>query len=495
MNMPSRQRQDASRWLGTTLASRYRVDGVLGEGGMGLVLAAHHLSLAQAVAIKVSHEPDDATARGRFLREARLAARIRSEHAARILDAGTLDSGELFLVMERLEGSTLREHLKQRGPLPVAETIDLVIQACDAVAEAHSLGIVHRDLKPSNLFLARRADGSPLVKVLDFGIAKEITSLDEADLTDTTDVIGSPHYLSPEQLRGARRVTPRSDVWALGVVLYELLSGQRPFRGHTRPEIYMDIGTAQEPPLGDLRADLPEGLVELIHRCLAKDAALRPPSVAALAASLLPFAPLASLQLIVERVGKLPEAPLGTSSESLVAVTPSSPSLDLEQTVSSWSHTPAKPAPAAPPSSSPVIALDPSPGASSSRPDVAPVSSVPARRPAALLALPLVVLGALAIFRLGVASGPAPGVTVSAAASPAPLPVVASQAPGTAATEVISAPSARPAVTASAPALAASAARAAEPRRNVARPVPASDPGAKAAASGHDALFLPTWRR
>ncbi|MEZ4314973.1 MAG: serine/threonine-protein kinase [Polyangiaceae bacterium] len=218
---------------GDIVAGKYLVDRVLGVGGMGAVVAATHTQLDQRVAIKFllpqmlgSREVVE-----RFQREARAAAKIRSEHVVRVSDVGTLDGGVPFIVMEFLEGKDLGELLQRRGPLPVPLAVDYVLEACEALAEAHAAGIVHRDLKPSNLFLARRADETDIVKVLDFGISKQITPealQSSPSLTRTTDVFGSPTYMSPEQLKASRDVDTRADLWALGVILFELISGAPP---------------------------------------------------------------------------------------------------------------------------------------------------------------------------------------------------------------------------------------------------------------------------
>jgi serine/threonine protein kinase len=200
---------------------------------MGVVVAARHVQLEQRVAIKflrrgAGHE---STAVERFLREARAAVALSSDHVARVLDVGTLESGEPFIVMEYLDGVDLGQVLDQKGPLPIPEAVDSVLQACEAIAEAHSLGIVHRDLKPSNLFRNNRRDGTTIVKVLDFGISKSADfniAKSEKNLTASGLVMGSPGYMSPEQVRNARTVDVRTDVWALGVILSRARPGRVP---------------------------------------------------------------------------------------------------------------------------------------------------------------------------------------------------------------------------------------------------------------------------
>jgi Tol biopolymer transport system component len=283
---------------GDVLLGKYRVEGVIGAGGMGVVVAATHLQLETRVAIKLLRpgKGPAGLAAARLLREARAAARIEGEHVARVLDVEALDAGTPCIVMERLDGRDLGAELLARGPLPVGDAVDDVLQACEAVAAAHAAGIVHRDLKPSNLFLTARADGSPLIKVLDFGIAK---ALDEGPgaiggdgvLTASCAVLGSPVYMSPEQLRSASRVDPRTDVWSLGVILFELLTARLPFEGGSTTAQLAAIAADPPIPLRDARPDAPAGLEAAILRCLAKDVDERMPDVAALARALAPYAP------------------------------------------------------------------------------------------------------------------------------------------------------------------------------------------------------------
>jgi serine/threonine-protein kinase len=238
------------------------------------------------------------------MREARAAARIRSEHVAKVSDVGTLPDGTPYIVMEYLEGFDLADTLAQRGPLPADEAIELVLQACEALAEAHSLGIVHRDLKPANLFLTHRADGTPCIKVLDFGISKVThpgTSQAEAALTHTTTIMGSPLYMSPEQLRATRGVDLRTDVWALGVILYELLSGEAPFLGPTLPDISVKIAVEPPPPLRAKRPDVSALLEAVILKCLEKDRDNRFLTLGEFAVALHELAPLRA-RVSIDRV-------------------------------------------------------------------------------------------------------------------------------------------------------------------------------------------------
>ncbi len=277
---------------GEILAGKYRVEYVLGAGGMGAVVAAHHLQLDRKVAIKflLPAMLVDQDAVARFAREARNAVRITSDHVVRVLDVGSLENGAPYMVMEYLEGSDLSAILRQRGPLPVKEAIDFVLQAMEAIAEAHTLGIVHRDLKPANLFCGRAADRRAHIKVLDFGISKGGGSAGiSAGLTATAAMMGSPFYMSPEQMDSAQTVDARTDIWALGVVLFELLTGKVPFSGETIPEVSIKIATRPPPPLQSLRPEAPEGLARVILTCLEKSRERRYRNAAELAAALLPF--------------------------------------------------------------------------------------------------------------------------------------------------------------------------------------------------------------
>jgi eukaryotic-like serine/threonine-protein kinase len=292
------------------VAGMYRIEHVLGRGGMGLVVAAQHTTLCQRVAMKLLL-PEAMSIDGAsewFLREARSAAAIQSEHVARLLDVGELENGTPYMVMEHLNGIHLAKHLRASGPLPVDEAVDYVLQACEAIAEAHMLGVIHRDLKPANLFLTARADGSPLVKVLDFGLSKPIrpdapNGL-EASLTATNTLIGSPHYMSPEQVRCLKTIDARTDIWSLGVILYELLTGQLPFDNGSVAAVVICIATEPPLPVEARRPDLPAGLARVIGRCLEKNTSRRVQSVSEFAQALAPFGSPRS-QVSVERVTRM----------------------------------------------------------------------------------------------------------------------------------------------------------------------------------------------
>jgi hypothetical protein len=281
--------------VGRVLLGKYRIEHVLGEGGMGLVVAARHLDLGQLFAIKLMLPAAlaDADAVERFLREARAAARLKSEHVARVQDVGRLEDGAPYMVMEHLSGQDLKQVLRARGALPPLEAITYVYQACEAVAEAHALGVVHRDLKPANLFLTQRLSGTPCVKVLDFGISKDLDPAQRVgpDLTKTGVIMGSPYYMSPEQLTNIKETDPRSDIWSLGVILFELLTGARPFATESLIELLSKIATVPPPRPSELRPDLAPDLEAIVMKCLEKPRERRFQSVRDLMGALLPFMP------------------------------------------------------------------------------------------------------------------------------------------------------------------------------------------------------------
>jgi serine/threonine-protein kinase len=281
---------------GGVLLGKYRIERVLGEGGLGVVVAATHLQLDQRVAIKYL-KPTALTQKSaveRFLREARLASQIKSDHVVRVYDVGTVDDGSPYIVMEYLEGFDLAG-LLDNGPLPVRTAVDYVLQACEALAEAHAMGIVHRDLKPGNFFLAKRAAGASVVKLIDFGISKggpgRSPSGSWERLTTGSEVFGTPVYMSPEQLLAAPDVDARTDIWALGVALHELLSGKLPFDGESVPQLCASILADAPVPLRRVRPGAPAELEAVILKCLEKDRKRRFRNVAELAQELAPFAP------------------------------------------------------------------------------------------------------------------------------------------------------------------------------------------------------------
>lgn len=285
--------------VGEVVAGKYEIQRVLAAGSMGVVVKAKHLHLGRNVALKFMLVQQAGgrlipEAVERFKRESRAAARLRGENIAQVLDVGALEDGTPYIVMEYLEGGDLRAYLDEEGALPVPEAVGLVLQACVAMAEAHSCGILHRDLKPENLFLTRRPDGRPLVKVLDFGISKLFASDEPAKgavQTQITQVMGSPFYMSPEQVRSTRDVDVRADIWSLGVILYELVCGKMPYdhRGTTM-DLLARILSEEPRPLATVASLLPAQLCAVADRCLKKNPNQRFQNIGELAIALEPFA-------------------------------------------------------------------------------------------------------------------------------------------------------------------------------------------------------------
>jgi serine/threonine-protein kinase len=310
--------------VGEILAGKYVVERVLGVGGMGIVVAAKHLTLGERVAIKFLRPeafgwPD---VLARFLREGQAAARLRGEHVARVYDVGKLDDGAPFLVMEYLDGADLGRILRDDGPLSVETAVRYTVETCEALAEAHAMGIIHRDLKPTNLFVVHRLDGSPTVKLIDFGISKLVapdSDVARVEMTQTAMTMGSPSYMSPEQMVSARDVDVRTDIWSIGILLHAMLVGAPPFQGASPVQIYQ-LMLKGAPPIRSVRPDVPEGVEAVILTCLQRDRALRYGNVGEVADALASFGPpqlrveadrilriLAALSLSpAERTGPLP---------------------------------------------------------------------------------------------------------------------------------------------------------------------------------------------
>ena len=294
----ARANQEGLPRAGEILDGKYRIEGLLGSGGMGVVFAATHLRLGQRVAIKMllPEWVGDAAVAQRFAREGRASVAIRSEHIVRVLDVDE-SQGRPYLVLEYLEGEDLEEIVATRGALPIPTAIDLILQACEALAEVHASGVIHRDLKPANLFLTYRADGSPCLKVLDFGISKATTGRISGFIEEGTQpltVMGSPHYMSPEQMQSAADVDARTDLWSLGAILHELLSGKPPFEGESITALCAHVMTEPPPPLTQLRHDVPPALEGVVLRCLEKDRLRRYADVGELARALAGFGSEAS---------------------------------------------------------------------------------------------------------------------------------------------------------------------------------------------------------
>jgi eukaryotic-like serine/threonine-protein kinase len=322
---------------GDVLAGKFRVERILGSGGMGVVVEARHIDLDERVALKLllpaALEQSDVVAR--FRREARAAVKIKSEHIARVIDVGSLDDGAPYIVMEYLEGYDLSKPIRQGARLAVPLAVDYILQAAEAIAEAHTMGIVHRDIKPPNLFLTHRADGSTCIKVLDFGISKVVGGLEsagdgetpEATLTHTSVVLGSPRYMAPEQISKPKTVDARADIWGIGATFYRMVTGHPPFEGNTLPEIFAAIlMTPKGPvPMHERCPEIPAELDPIIRQCMRINPAERWQNVGDLAAALAPFgSPAANwsaerVRGILQSAGippSLPSAFVGSGSSS-----------------------------------------------------------------------------------------------------------------------------------------------------------------------------------
>ena len=309
--------------IGAMVAEKYRIESLLGEGGMGFVFAALHVQLGHRVALKALHSSaiSDREVTERFLREGRALARLQGEHIARVSDVGTLPSGNPYMVMEFLEGQDLSRELAARGPLPLAEAVEFVAQTCEALAEAHVRGIVHRDLKPANLFLSHKLDGDVSIKVLDFGISKVSSAIDGIDveaenITMTATLVGTPKYMSPEQIQDSRSVDLRTDIWGLGTILYELLTQKRPFAAPTLALVCVKVLHEEVPPPSSVRPDIPPGVDAIIAKCLMKHPADCYASVGELVEALMSFGP-PSVRSSAARIQRILTASLRNSGGRL----------------------------------------------------------------------------------------------------------------------------------------------------------------------------------
>jgi len=294
---------DAGVSIGQVFQGKYRVEAILGHGGMGVVAECTHLALNERVAIKMLRQDVmlDQDAVQRFIREAQAAVKLKSEYVARVSDVGTFENGTPYMVMEYLEGHDLGELIKQRGVLPAQWAVELMLQTAEALAEAHSLGIVHRDVKPTNLFVTWRPDGTALIKVLDFGISKSPMGTD-MQLTQTQSLLGTPAYMSPEQMRSARLVDTRTDIWSLGTVFYEILEGRRPFEAESFSEMCVKVAVDPPTPM----VNTPPPIQQVILRCLAKGPEQRYNNMADFARDLVPFAADPhQAQMLVERMSRM----------------------------------------------------------------------------------------------------------------------------------------------------------------------------------------------
>jgi serine/threonine protein kinase len=328
---------------GDLLANKLRIVRRLGAGGMGVVYEAVQVHLGRRVAVKVirADESRSPEAQKRFMREARAQALLPTEHIGQVLDVDSLPDGNLYTVMEYLDGRDLKRELKKRGPLPLDEAAAYLIQACEGAAAAHAAGIVHRDLKPQNLFLTNLG-GKRKIKVLDFGIAKFLQGLRQ-DLTGSDRMVGTPTHLSPEQVAGGE-IDGRADVWSLGIVLFELLTGETPFRRDTALGTIAAIANEPTPPLTRFRPEAPSELAAVIEKCLAKRPDERFQTAAELADALAPFA--ASFSGVVPpalqspRGSSMPAAPNTPDPDSLPVIVPPAPPLPVITSKTATLHRP-----------------------------------------------------------------------------------------------------------------------------------------------------------
>jgi len=413
---------------GERIAGKYEILEVLGEGGMGIVYVALHTELNEHVAIKMLHpkRAGDQEVVARFVREGRTSVKIRSEHVARVLDVGTHKNGIPYIVMEYLAGEDLGQRIDRAGALPVPVAVDFVLQTCEALAVAHAMGVVHRDLKPSNLFVSEGSDGLPFVKVLDFGISKAADAV-EHGVTTTSDVLGSPGYMSPEQMRATRDVDSRADIWSLGMILWEMLVGAPMFGGATFPEVCSNVLNGKFVPLGDeAKQAIPEGLAAVVDRCLSLEPSARFATVKDLADALAPFAgPDAAAR--VARIARLAR-PTSDARRASSSVRPPALAATMPATPASSDVTTSKEGPPR---------RDPTPPPWNSGPP-------PANKPV----LPYVLAALVAVAAVGLTVGLWP----RARSVPLPEPVVASAPPATTpSASSTSTPQIPPSATASAP--------------------------------------------
>jgi len=297
LEMPPQSREDAKRHSsdhdlsalapGALIGDRYRVLRKIGEGGMGVLYACVDTVLSREVAVKLMQRSlaAEPLVAERLMREAMLAAQLR-RHVAQVFDCGMLETGEPYIVMELLSGRDMYAILRESGPLEPGELGAMMLEVCDGLAEAHEKGIIHRDLKPENLFRATEPNGEVVIKIVDFGVSKQVTGRRMRAQTNPGESVGSPQYMSPEQITNPSEVDARTDIWSLGVVMYELLTGTLPFKGPGTAKVCAAVLTESVPPISDYRSDVPPALEFIIRRCLEKDRERRFPDVLQLSAAL-----------------------------------------------------------------------------------------------------------------------------------------------------------------------------------------------------------------
>ena len=464
---------------GDVIADKYQIVRVIGTGGMGYVVSAIHLELNEAVALKFLRPEalKNEELVGRFAREAQVAAKIKSEHVARVFDVSRLADGTPFIVMEHLEGKDLCDYVGERGPLPVKVAVDYVLQACEGLAAAHAIGIVHRDIKPENLFLAGRSQGIDVVKILDFGISKVALTgsafSGSSELVRTTIPMGSPVYMSPEQIRDCDSVDARTDIWSLGCVLMELLTGKSTFDAQSIMQLSAIIIEKDAPRLRTRLPEAPAELENVIARCLDRDANKRFQSVAELAVALYHFGPRRS-RLSAERCCHLLQ---GHTGEFELPTLPPPASNPISAPASRILLSPGG-------ADASAAELASAPAGASSSPAAPPSVAMPAtvnepapkRSRGLLIAVVLLAFGAGAAY-VAVSQGGAPaGTAASAPQGDAPSRAAEKDTPPPVATDD---PSDVPETAAAAPAIAADG-HAKAPVKRVKRPRPAVAPGAKA---------------
>jgi serine/threonine protein kinase len=318
--------------IGSLIAGKYRLESVLGRGGMGTVYRATHTWTSRPVAVKLLHHEhaNDAASVSRFLREARAAASVRHPNAVDVLDMGQDEKGTAYLVLELLEGETLGAALAMRGPFSLRETACYLAPVMEALEELHRAGVVHRDFKPANIFLARAPKGAIVPKLLDFGVAK-VLDANQGLATTTGIVVGTPAYMSPEQAAGTGNIGPWTDIWAVGAVLYECLTGELPFNAPTPSLMLVDVMTKRAPRVDEKRADVPASAVALVERALSKTPEDRFPSVAAMVQALCDVAGLPGPSPVITGFPSSDDVGLADTHHALRSTPPRSASPGLRE--------------------------------------------------------------------------------------------------------------------------------------------------------------------